>query len=183
MFKIMSISAGWIMGEIGDGEQKHFFDYSYITNFLNDFMETLLCIHGEWEPYAYKDKFRTELEPAIEDWHICREQDKMIINIKNYESEYSDKVEREIYLTFDFYEFMAEFVQEMDRILERYGLVGYRENWSFEFPVGLYLMLKNICKGQNRLAISKLIAEQHFGTDATVSDLDKELKLLREALE
>jgi hypothetical protein len=105
----------------------------------------------------------------------------LVINIKSYESEYCDKVEREIHLTFDFYEFIVEFVQEMDRILERYGLVGYRENWSYEFPVGLYLMLKNICKGQNRLAISKLVAEQHFGTDATVSDLDKELELLREA--
>ncbi len=180
MFLIMSISSGWIMGEIGDDKQKHFFDYSYLTNFLNDFMETLLCAYGEWEPYTYKDKFRTELEPAVEDWYIYREQDNLIINIKNYESEYSDKVEHEITLTFDFDVFLAEFVQEMDRVLRFYGLVGYRENWSFEFPVGLYLMLKNICMGQSKLAISEITADQHFGTDATVSDLEKELDLLRE---
>lgn len=183
MFSIMTISSGWIMGEIGDGKQQHFFDYSYITNFLNDFMETLLCAHGEWEPYTYKNQFRTELEPAVEDWYISREQDRLVINIKNYESRYSDKVKKEIRLTFNFYEFLAEFLQEMERVLRFYGLVGYRENWNFEFPVALYLMLKNICKGQNRLDISEIAADQHLGMDAKVSDLDKELELLREAWE
>ena len=180
MFEIKSISSGWMMGEIGDGQQKHFFDYSYLTNFLNDFMETLLCVHGEWEPYTYKDRFRTELEPAVEDWYVCKKQDKLLIHIKNYESEYSDKVEKEIPLTFDFDDFLSEFVQEMDRVLRCYGLVGYRENWSYEFPVGLYLMLKNISKGKNSLVLDKLTAEQHLGTEATVSDLNKELELLRE---
>ena len=178
MFSIMSISSGWIMGKIGDGKTEHFFDYSYITNFLNDFMETLLCTHGGLEPYTYKDKFRTEFEPAVEDWHICREQNKLFIDIKCYECAESDKVESEIHLTFDFYEFLSEFVQEMDRILKCYGLVGYRENWSYDFPIGLYLMLKNICKGKNRLAISEIDPDQHFGAEAAVSDFDKELELL-----
>lgn len=87
---------------------------------------------------------------------------------------------QEITLTFDFYDFPDEFVWEMDLVLRCYGFVGYRENWSIDFPVGLYLRLKNIYKGHSKLAISEITAEQHFGADATVSDLNRELELLRE---
>ena len=38
MFHIHSISAGWMQGQISDGEKTHYFDYSYITNFLDDFI-------------------------------------------------------------------------------------------------------------------------------------------------
>ena len=35
MFCIHSISAGWILGQISDGNKIHHFDYNYITNFLD----------------------------------------------------------------------------------------------------------------------------------------------------
>lgn len=146
MFKIKSISAGWFMGEIGDEKQRHFFDYSYLSDFISDFMSALLFVHGDWEPIWCSNKFRTELEPAVEDWIVL---------------------------------FLTDFLREMERILVLYGLVGYRENWNYEFPLSLYLMLKNISKGKNKLAINKLKPEEHYGTEALASDFDKEIKLLR----
>lgn len=35
--------------EMKDSVQTHFFDYSYITNFLADFMKALIYVHGEWK--------------------------------------------------------------------------------------------------------------------------------------
>ena len=180
MFKIESISAGWIMGEIGDGRQQYVFDYSYISDFMNDFMKALLSATGEWEDYSkWYDELRGELEPAIDVWNVRRKSDELIIDIRNYEDSDSDIVEDEITLTFVFDEFLKEVVQALENVMQHYGFVGYRESWGYEFPIGMYLMLKNICHGKTKLTVNEE-SENQYGLDETVSDFDKELELLKE---
>ncbi len=178
MFKIMSISAGWIMGEISDGTEKHFFDYSYLTNFLDDLMKALLYVYGDWEQDELCNKFRAELEPAVEDWELSVSQGVLDINIKTYACEQSRQIKAENTIKIDFVEFLAAFVVEMERVIKYYGLVGYRENWSYEFPLSLFFRLKNIVQGQNELVLGEKLAEEHFGTQAVVSDCVKEIELL-----
>lgn len=59
MFHIFRIESGWIMGEFRNGSQTHFFDYSYITNFLEDFMKALLYVHGDWAQDEDVNQFKT----------------------------------------------------------------------------------------------------------------------------
>lgn len=179
MFKIMSISAGWIMGEISDDKEKHFFDYSYLTNFPDDLMKALLYVNGDWAWDEFCNKFRAELEPAVEDWELLVSQGVLTINIKTYEFEHSKEISEEKTLTVNFDKFLDSFVAEMERILNFYGLIGYRENWSYEFPLSLYLKLKNISQGREELEIAEKLAEEHFGTNAVVSNYSKEIELLK----
>ncbi len=178
MFKIMSISAGWIMGEMSDGTNKHFFDYSYLTNFLDDLMKALLYVNGDWEWDEFCNKFRAELEPAVEDWELSVSKGVLEICIKTYACEQSRQIKAENTIKVDCAEFLAAFVAEMERVIKYYGLIGYRENWSYEFPLSLFLRLKNIVHGQNELVIGEITADKHFGTEAAISDYAKEIELL-----
>lgn len=179
MFKIMSISAGWLMGEISDGQHTHFFDYSYLTDFMDDFMLALLTVHGDWPEDEGKNRFKAELEPAIDRWTVSKEQDELHINIKTYGDVLSKSVDEEINLTCDYYDFLNDFIKEMDRVLSCYGLIGYRENWTYEFPLSLYLKLKNICKSKNHMEYKTLSADDNCGTEVLVSNYSREIELLR----
>ena len=48
MIKInfITLEAGWIKGEIVTEEKKMYFDYSWISNFLNDLLKATLSIGG-----------------------------------------------------------------------------------------------------------------------------------------
>ena len=47
-FSIEEVNAGWIRGNLSGEGGKIFFDASYITNFLDDFMLALLTALGKW---------------------------------------------------------------------------------------------------------------------------------------
>lgn len=176
MFKIYQISAGWIMGEISDGNKTHFFDNSYLTNFLDDFMLALLTVDGHWPADEGKHKFKTELEPAVEYWVMSKVQDELRIHIKKYvDGDINEDYEEEI-LICEYHKFLSAFISEMERVLSTYGLIGYRDNWTYEFPVSLFLMLKDI--NMKTLSYKTLSSEDNCGDEVQVSDYIKERELL-----
>lgn len=65
MFRILRVTSGWIMGEMKDDVNIHYFDYSYLENYLDDFMKALLYVHGDWAQDEYVNKFKAEWEPAF----------------------------------------------------------------------------------------------------------------------
>lgn len=75
-------------------------------------------------------------------------------------------------------DFVNVFVNEMDRILACYGLIGYRENQGYEFPLSLYLMIKNSNIVKKELEFGILKEDEHYGTEAMTSDFDKEIALI-----
>ena len=48
----------------------------------------------------------------------------------------------------------------MDSVLQRYGLFGYRMEWESEFPLSLFLKIKDIASGKNALSLSVIIPEE-----------------------
>ena len=178
MFHIHAISAGWMQGQISDGEKTHYFDYSYITNFLDDFMLALLTVDGHWPTDERKHRFRTELEPAIEYWTLSKVQDKLHIHIKNYEDTHAEAAREEVLLVCEYHRFLADFIAEMERVLSVFGLVGYRENWTYEFPISLFLKLKDSSKDINTLLYRTLPAEDNVGLEVQVTDFTGERELL-----
>lgn len=66
MFQILRISSGWIMGEMQDDSLKHFFDYSYINDFVNDMMLALIYVHGDLTDDGPKNTFVAHREPATD---------------------------------------------------------------------------------------------------------------------
>lgn len=144
MFHILEIDAGWITGEIGDNLTTHFFDYSYLTNFLEDIMKSLLYIHGDDNKEEYGNEFIAEWEPAVDKWKMSLNDTRLIVNIKNYEDSDTSELREDKTLEFDYYEFLGEVSTAMKEILNKYGLTGYKDSWGMEFPVSLYLQLLNV---------------------------------------
>lgn len=179
MFHIHSISSGWILGQISDGNKIHYFDYSYITNFLDDFMLALLTVSGQWPADERKNRFRTELEPAIEYWTLSKVQDKLYMHIKNYKDREAEVACKEVSLVCEYHRFLADFISEVERVLSIFGLVGYRENWTYEFPISLFIKLKDSFNDINTLSYGTLFAEENMGSEVRVSDFTSERELLK----
>ena len=179
MFHIHSISAGWIQGQISDGNKIHYFDYSYITNFLDDFMLALLIVCGHGPTDEQKHRFRTELEPDIEYWTVSKVQDELHIHIKTYLDGHTEAACEEVSLVCEYHRFLADFISEVERVLSVFGLVGYRENWTYEFPISLFLKLKDSSKDINTLSYGTLSAEDNVGSEVQVTDFTSERELLK----
>ena len=178
MFHIHSISDGWIIGQISDGDKTHYFDYSYITNFLDDFMLALLTVGGHWSTDERKHRFRTELEPGIEYWTLSKVQDKLHIHIETYEDSHTEEPYKEVLLVCEYHKFLEDFIAEMERVLSVFGLLGYRVNWSYEFPISVFLKLKDNSKVESTLSYGTLSAENNVGSEVQVTNFTSEWKLL-----
>ena len=68
----------------------------------------------------------------------------------------------------------------MDAVLHRFGLLGCRMEWASEFPLSLFLKIKDIAAGKNALSRSVVIPpEQDFGAEAAGSDFAAECELIQ----
>ena len=179
MFHIRSISAGWIMGQISDGNKIHYFDYSYITNFFDDFMLALLTVSGQWPADEQRHSFRTELEPAKEYWTVSRFQDNLHIHIRTYKNREAKEACKEVLLVCEYHRFLTDFILEVERLLSVFGLIGYRENWTYEFPISLFLKLKDSFNDINTLSYRTLSAEDNVGEKVKVTDFISEIELMK----
>lgn len=95
MIKInfITLEAGWIKGEIVTEEKKMYFDYSWISNFLNDLLKATLSIGGYIEGMN-REKFTAYWEPAIDDWLLYKKENNLIIQINCFEDETRKKTNR-----------------------------------------------------------------------------------------
>lgn len=177
MFKIEGVSSGWITGKISSGDITHEFDYSYLTDFLTDFMAALLSVREDMTVDTTHRKFMAECEPEIDKWELSVSEGILDINIKKYEDERAQTPDEEITLTFNYHDFIGEFLAETKRTIKRYGIVGYRQNWSFEFPVSLYLMLKSMIS-EKKLSIDSIAVGDNYGMKSVFSEFEEEIELL-----
>lgn len=180
MFHIFRIESGWIMGEFRNGSQTHFFDYSYITNFLEDFMKALLYVHGDWAQDEYVNQFKTAWEPSTEKWNITLNNGKLVINIKKYADEDMREYREEKTLEFNYYEFLEAFIIEMKGVLDKYGLLGYRDSWGEEFPISLYLKLVDISRRTNKIEFKTISQKDNMGFEARKTAIEMEVALINE---
>lgn len=182
-FEIFSISAGWINGVIRDNKKEYFFDYSYLTNFIDDLMKALLYVNKEWAEDEKVFIFDTECEPVIDVWTLSMEDQKLSINIKTFEDDTKQKLEGEIVLEYNSYEFVQAFISGIKDMLGKYGLLGYRDAWEFEFPTSLFLQLIDLHTDQNLVQLVLLGEEDNVGIEIKGSSFNNECKILKEISE
>jgi len=144
LIKINDISAGWIMGEITDGIETLYFRNSYISNFPDDFMLALLTAIGKYPDDERKNKFRAECEPVNCEWELSVSgEENLNIVVTSYENIHTDKIIGKKELKLDKNAFLRDFVAEMQEVLSEMGLYGYRLEWGHEFPLSLFVRLRN----------------------------------------
>lgn len=178
-FEILSISAGWITGVIKDNNKEHLFDYSYIRNFLDNLMKALLYVNGAWPEDEKVFVFDNECEPVTEVWTLRKDNEKLNINITAFEDFTKQRFIEESVLVYDNYEFLTIFIFEIQSMLRKYGLLGYRDSWWHEFPISLFLKLIDIKEKKNLLSMSQIDIEENLGLEAQRSNLNNEIELIR----
>lgn len=179
-FSIEQVNAGWIRGSLtGDGG-KIFFDASYLTNFLDDFMLGLLTALGKWPADERRNVFRVEEEPAVSMWDISLRNDSFLFHVTTYKSADNKDVLSDRFVSVECEKFLKAFVDEMAGILKRFGLFGFRSEWqSHEFPLSLYLMIKDAA-GNNSLTVTKRDGSDNCGREYKSTDFGTELRLLED---
>lgn len=178
-FRIDRLSAGWITGAVTDGTAEILFDNSWMTDFPNDLMLALLTVLGDYPADAHRETFRAELEPAVAEWTLSAEGDDLCFHVTTYEDGSMVKVLSQETVTLNKAVFLRDFTLEMDALLNRFGLLGYRMEWDSEFPLSLYLRIKDIAAGQNTAGAAGAVSpEDNWGTEACASDFRAERAIL-----
>lgn len=179
-FSIEQVNAGWIRGSLAGDGGKIFFDASYLTNFLDDFMLGLLTALGKWPADERKNVFRVEEEPAVSMWDISLMNDCFLFHVTTYKSADDREVLSDSFVSVEREKFLKDFIGEMTGILKRFGLFGFRSEWVLhEFPLSLYLML-NDAAGNNSLTVTKREGSDNCGMEYKSTDFGAELRLLED---
>jgi len=169
---------GSIVGEGG----AIFFDASYLTNFLDDFMLGLLTVLGKWPADEHKDKFEMEEEPAFSLWDVSLDEGSFVFHVVTYESYTERKVIDDKTVKVKREQFLADFISEMSDVLKRFGLFGFRSEWHyFEFPLSLFLMIKDAAGG-NSLEVMENDGATNCGMEYESTDFVAELRAIQSIL-
>lgn len=177
---ISRLSVGWIDGIIQDGKTKIFFSNSYLQNFPDDLMLAVLTVLGEYPADYHKETFRAEMEPTSAKWNFSLVGQDIHIHVIEYDGYESENIlsDKTVILNKD--KFLQDFIEEMDSVLQRYGLFGYRMEWESEFPLSLFLKIKDIASGKNALSLSVIIpGEENNGIEVRRSDFSLERDILK----
>ena len=179
-FQVWQISAGWFKGCIADSQTKILFDNSWMTNFPDDLMLAILCALGELPDETDKTVFYAELEPARAKWALSADDETLSVHVTVYEDDSpTAAVLEDQTAVFDKNLFLRDFTAEMDDVLQRFGLLGYRSEWDAEFPLSLYLKIRDLAAGQQTVSCDDEVpAADNMGVEAARSDFAAERRLL-----
>lgn len=181
MIKInfITLEAGWIEGEIVTEEREMYFNYSWISNFLNDLLKATLSIGGYIEGMN-REKFTAYSEPAIDDWLLYKKENDLIIQINCFKDETRKKQIETTKIQCDYFEFIKNLFESLTELIKRVGIYGYRTEWDEEFPLSLYLKLYDIIYNRNYLDLKDWSLEEAHCQGGCVSNISNELTLLNE---
>lgn len=194
--------AGWLNLELNINKKIHTYHYGWTTDFIGDFLETLVSLTNLYDDYFDKKIcFWAFSEPVIDLWELKKIKDKPQIRItsckdvdiqkivveknllQNYNSDIflpKEKIIEIVEIEVNYREFLQEIVKSLDELLNKYGIIGYRINIiSFEFPLSLYLILKIYCLDNNILKITMLPLGENQYIDAKLSELAEELRIIK----
>lgn len=180
-FKYYFSGIGWATCIVEVNEQKLEFTASYLTDCLDDFLRSLMHLNSYCVP---KDEVRTktecewEGEPEKIDWTFeLKENNILKIKADYYQDEFSkDNAKTLIKTEYQYDDFLMVVLKEIDALIKRHGLIGYREEWcDFDFPLTTFLKLKQYIVHKKYYPIQQIQGE--FDTE-TRSNLKYDLELL-----
>ncbi|MBP3950238.1 hypothetical protein [Bacillus suaedae] len=180
-FKYSLSGTGWATCIVEVNGQKLEFTASYLTDCLYDFLRSLMLLNSFCVP---KDETRRETECEWEGepegiiWSFELKENN-ILNIKAvyYENEGNkDKTKTLIKTEYPYDDFIMNVLTELDVLIKRHGIIGYREEWDgFDFPLTAYLKLKHYIIHKQKYPIKE--AQGEFDIE-TRSNLKYDLELL-----
>jgi len=172
---------GWADGIIEINNQEHYFGISYLTDGLGDFLNALLQLNKYCLPDDEQKTITSlewESEPAGTNIVFKLIDDNLHIKIIGFE-DLSLKLNPEVKIetTCSYNEFLKAVIKEIDKLIKKYGIVGYRETWyEHDFPLSTFLKLKHYILNLNRYPI--IMIESYLGDELEKTDLQNDIQLL-----
>jgi hypothetical protein len=173
--------AGWADIEIEVNGKEHFTSASYLSDPLDDLIRSLLTIIPDCVP---KDELKTKVsfivhqEPAVDKFTFEFLRDmKLRIIIEEFEDEVTKKSKIGFDVTCNLMDFLDEVLKSVDRLLIKFGFVGYKNTWCRkDFPIGSYLKLKYYLI--NRTSYPTMIELNDVEIPLEKSNLKDEIKII-----
>jgi hypothetical protein len=180
-FEYQLTGLGWADGIIEINNQEHIFGVSYLTDGLGDFLNALMQLNK----YCVPDdecKANTSLEWESEPAGTIIilkliEEDNLYLKVVGYE-DLSLKLNPvvDIETTCSYTEFLLYVVKEIDLLIKKYGIVGYRETWyEHDFPLSTFLKLKQYIVNSIKYPTQMV---EVLGNELEKTDLQNDINLL-----
>ncbi|MED4452102.1 hypothetical protein [Metabacillus fastidiosus] len=184
-FKYYLSGIGWATCNVEINTQKLEFTVSYLTNCLDNFLKSLMYLNSFCVPKCEvrkKTECEWEGEPEGIVWSFeLKEKNSLFIEVMYYEDLYNkDSSQTLIKTEYQYDEFLRIVLIELDALIRKHGIIGYREQWSdSEFPLSTFLKLKHYIINNKKYPVKEVIGE--FDKE-TRSDLKYDLELLLEEI-
>lgn len=159
VFTYVLRSVGWADVHLKINNSEIYMDASYLSEPLIDLVRAVELLIPECvEEDELKDtvKFDYDSEPAIHRWTLIKKDEtNIMIRITLFIDGITDGQGEDVFneeCNLD--EFIKLLVIQMENLLKKHGLVGYRKQWNAQdFPVSSYLQLKNYIKSKDKFPI------------------------------
>ncbi|EPD53789.1 hypothetical protein HMPREF1210_00612 [Paenisporosarcina sp. HGH0030] len=154
----------------------------YLTNCLDDFLKSLMYLNSFCVPkdeVMKKTKCEWEGEPEGIVWSFeLKENQILFIEVVHYEELGSkDNSQTLIKTEYPYDEFLRIVLIELDALIKRHGIIGYREQWyDFDFPLSTFLKLKHYTINKQKYPVKKVSGELDEETRSNLK-YDSELLL------
>ncbi len=138
LFKIKDIHSGWIDGYIREDKKNVEFSYSYMTDFLGDLLEEVLCVLDNKKEFGIID---TEIEPGTDFWKISCNDKKIVISLFLYE-----KHDYILYTNEDYFKIEKTLINEKSDYDFEFGTENFINNFINEIEDNLDKYNENYLK-------------------------------------
>ncbi|TXC86050.1 hypothetical protein FS935_18550 [Metabacillus litoralis] len=164
----------WVVdGFIEINSQKLSFNVTYVSDCLGDLLSALLYLNSTCISKDYGLTNHTscawDSEPFITRWNFTLKKNRMLHIIVSFENRI--KIDTE----YHYDSFLEVILKEVNSLIKKYGIVGYKANWEHEFPLSTYLQLKSYLLTKKPY-IFEMIENEY--SEYKKSDLIKDIHLL-----
>ncbi|PEP82124.1 hypothetical protein CN584_18735 [Bacillus pseudomycoides] len=180
-FKYYLSGIGWATCIVEINAQKLEFTASYLTNCLDDFLKSLMYLNLYCVPKdEIKEKTECEWEGEPEGivWSFeLKENHILFIEAVYYEDLYNkDNPQTLINTEYPYDDFLRIILMELDALIKRHGIIGYREQWNdCDFTLSTFLKLKHYIINKLKYPVKEVAGEFD---EETRSNLKYDLELL-----
>ncbi|MDQ6600719.1 hypothetical protein [Bacillus salipaludis] len=176
IFKYRLMGTGWAECFFEINSQAFTFAASYVTDALKYLLETLIDINPLYMDPAYDDfSFKWNGEPNELEWNFqVLSNGKIVIKVTENDG-FGEGLTSKIKTECNYDDFLSEIIREMKALLKKYGIVGYKDNWGYDFPVTELIQLNYYLKSKTSYPFTTIIEDY---SELNCSDLNNDLKEL-----
>ncbi|MDP4549598.1 hypothetical protein Q9251_01730 [Alkalihalobacillus macyae] len=185
-FQYNLTGTGWATCIVEINSQVLKFSASYLTDCLGDLVQALYFLNPLRSDEGEKASIEWEGEPEGILWaFILKESNILSIEATYYEDmENKENGNQVIQTEYSYDEFLKVVLIELDSIIKRHGIVGYKEQWVMaDFPLRTFLELKHYCLTKEDYPLTEVMVESLEETTEEIrSSLVDDLGLLMRSI-